>query len=69
MRARWQPVAIAMAALVAIDLMIPLVAQLALVHVPVKKPPAAAFAASRAVLHRDRRRAARRLAGRGERAR
>jgi len=50
-RTRWQPVAIAMAALVAIDLAIPLVAQLALVHLPAKKPPAAALAASRAVLH------------------
>ena len=49
-RAQWKPVALAVAAMVAVDLAIPLAAQLALVHVPLKKPPASAFAASRAVL-------------------
>lgn len=46
-RARWQPAAIAVAVMVAVDLAIPFVVQLALVHLPAKKPPAAAFAVGR----------------------
>ncbi len=49
-RAHWKPVALAVAALLAVDLLAPLVLQLALVHVPAKKPPAAAFAAGRTFL-------------------
>jgi hypothetical protein len=49
-RASWKPVALAIAVMLAIDLAIPLVAELALVHVPAKKPPASAFAVSRTVL-------------------
>ena len=49
-RVSWRPVAIAVAAMIAVDLAIPLVAQLALVHVPAKKPPPAAFAAGRTYL-------------------
>lgn len=49
-RASWRPVALCVAAIVAVDLAIPVVTQLALVHVPAKKPPVTAFAASRAVL-------------------
>jgi len=49
-RAHWRPVAIAVAATLAVDLAIPLVAQLALVHVPAKQPPPAAFAAGRTYL-------------------
>lgn len=49
-RAHWQPVAIAVAVMLAVDLAIPLVAQLALVHVPAKKPPVAAFAAGKTYL-------------------
>jgi len=49
-RASWKPVAIAVAALLAIDLLAPLAVQVALVHVPAKKPPPSAFAAGRAYL-------------------
>ena len=40
--------------MLAVDLAIPLVAQLALIHVPAKKPPPAAFAAGRTFLRVDR---------------
>ena len=49
-RASWKPVAVCVAAIVAVDLAIPWIAQLALVHIPAKKPPARAFAVSREVL-------------------
>ena len=49
-RASWRPVALCVAAIVAVDLAIPLVAQLALVHVPPKKPPVRVFAQAREVL-------------------
>jgi hypothetical protein len=49
-RASWRPVALCVAAIIAVDLAIPLVTQLAFVHVPLKKPPVSAFAASRKVL-------------------
>ena len=50
-RAQWRPVAIAVAALLAVDLLAPAIVQLALVHVPPKKPPASAFAVGRTYLH------------------
>ena len=49
-RAHWKPVAVAAGALLAVDLLAPLVLQLALVHVPAKKPPVAAFAVGRTYL-------------------
>lgn len=49
-RTHWTPVAIAAGALLAVDLLAPLVLQLALVHIPPKKPPAAAFAIGRTYL-------------------
>lgn len=49
-RASWKPVAVCVAAIVAVDLAIPLVAQLALVHLPAKKPTASAFATARTAL-------------------
>lgn len=49
-RASGKAVVLAVAALLAVDLLAPLVLQLVLVHVPAKKPPLAAFAAGRTYL-------------------
>ncbi len=49
-RAHWKPVALCMAGMLLVDLAIPAITQLALVHVPSKKPPASALATSRTAL-------------------
>ena len=49
-RASWRPVTLCVAAVLAVDLAIPIVTQLALVHVPAKKPPVTAFASGHTVL-------------------